>query len=118
MAKRRVGKLVYFHQDFELTKIGNYSVQEIETRAAGMMMDYWPDPNGPRILSGRRADMPFGAPGSLKLYPVERTIRVLVAPDPHDCDWRCQGAKPKGDCECKCKGRNHGRSVMLCEPAY
>jgi hypothetical protein len=110
MAKRRVGKLIHFHQDFELKDVCNYTLQEIETRAAGQMMNYWPDVRGPRQLSGKRVGLPFGHPDGLKLYPVERSIRVLVTPDPHVCDWRCMGAKPMGDCECECKGRNHGRN--------
>ena len=116
MRKRRVGKLVYFHQDFALKQVGNYSLQEIETRAAGKLMDYWPDPQGPRQSAGYRADLPFGHPDGRKLYTVERTIRVLVTPAPHVCDWRCMGAKPMGECECEWKGRNHGRTFR-CELA-
>lgn len=40
---------------------------------------------------------------------VDRSVRYLTKPDPHECDFRCVGGKPGGDCWCQCGGRNHGR---------
>ena len=41
--------------------------------------------------------------------PLEREIKYLTKPSLHECDWRCEGAFPNGECQCSCGGRNHGR---------
>ena len=41
--------------------------------------------------------------------PVTRIIRFNSQGSNHKCDGRCRNAK-RGDCECSCKGQNHGSS--------
>lgn len=40
---------------------------------------------------------------------VDRAVKFLTKPDPHECDFRCVGGKPGGECWCQCGGKNHGR---------
>ena len=118
MAKRRIAAWKYFDGDVELE-----GVRWFQIGADGKPCGY------PRIgaVNGR-----FGTPmdasfrdalatGSASLsynhetghridwLPVDREVRYLAKPDPHECDFRCVGGKPGGDCWCQCGGRNHGR---------
>jgi hypothetical protein len=120
MARRRIAAWKYFNGDSELENIRWY-----ETDDDGKPVGY------PRaILSAK--NMQFGTViGAPRLcdysaghifdnrsdwLPVERRVRFLTKADPHQCDWRCVGAKPGGDCWCSCGGRNHGRNYH-CEAA-
>lgn len=113
MARRRFAKMKYFHGDIELTNVGNVPVIKIADPLA-----YTASFSGPRQLAGKRPRDPSRplTHDDLRWLPVERTVRYLASPDPHRCDWRCEGGKPGGDCECECMGRNHGRNFR-CEAA-
>lgn len=57
-------------------------------------------------------------------YPVQpeqylkniRPIKWTYRPDPTECDGRCMGAKGP-NCDCKCKGANHGAGQIAQVPA-
>lgn len=113
-------KLVFFHGTTELVNVRNYLVSEIE---ASHTEQYFPrnlDLNGPRKLAGFLPRAP-GEPVTLehlKYRLVERQVWVVADPDPHRCDWRCEGAYPNSECRCECNGRNHGvRGKIRCEVA-
>jgi len=125
MAKRRIGKLTYWNGEAELENVRWLALNDDGKPA----FDRYAQPGKPCARFGTRIGakpryLPFGQQPTMicglrdpaDWFPVEREIRVLVKPDPHVCDWRCMGAKPKGDCECECRGRNHGRS-FYCEAA-
>ena len=63
----------------------------------------------------RMVAVPAGARWS-EAIPVERRISYKSNPSKHVCDARCMGAKPNGNCECSCGGKNHGRG-FICEAA-
>lgn len=44
--------------------------------------------------------------------PVTRRIEYKRNPSLHACNAKCMNGKPTGTCECKCGGRNHGRSAF------
>jgi len=118
MARRRISKLRYFSGDTEIENVRWFAVG-----GAG-------EPVGQTTQSGPNGR--FGTPvGASKVVdwsishhldsrsdwlPMEREIKYLTKPDPHQCDWRCMGATPNGECWCECGGKNHGRNFR-CEAA-
>lgn len=123
MPKRRIARLTQWNGEHELENVRWVMLRE----------DGTPDFDAPARLDrpsaryGTRGGVPptwtnthngriagFRSPADW--VPVERDIRVLEKADPHKCDWRCMGAKPQGDCECECRGRNHGRN-FICDLA-
>src|SRR5437870_5434551 len=117
--KRRVRKTRYFHGDAELVDVCWRLVGEIEAGTDLRAQDEARrNLGGPRQLAGR---LPRPAPGEawtddhLRFLPVERTVQYLATPNPHVCDWRCEGGAPGGECRCQCEGRNHGRKYVCAE---
>lgn len=121
MARRLTKKLVHFHGDRELVNVQHYLVGQIEASYPWDSEGYAAasrNLSGPRKLAGKLPQTP-GAPvtwDDLRLWPVERTIKVVSTPNPHVCDWRCEGAYRTSECRCSCNGRNHGRKFQ-CEAA-
>jgi hypothetical protein len=119
MSRRRVAAWKYFNGDTELDGVRWFSVGAGGKPAGNAVL--YGDNNarfGTPIGVTFRDALETGA-GSLKYshltahridwLPVDREVRYLTKPDPHECDWRCVGAKPGGECWCACGGRNHGR---------
>jgi hypothetical protein len=113
-----VTALKFFNGDIELE-----NVRWLSFGADGRPVD-WSTERGPNAQFGT----PIGAPKSYDYsvnshldsrsdwLRVERSVRYITKPDPHQCDWRCTGGKPGGECWCQCGGRNHGRNYR-CEAA-
>lgn len=121
MKRRRVSKLKYFNGTTELTRVENVLVAEVAYYDARARGEDLPRPQydhrGPRIQAGKKPREPgqiFLTWEDLRWLPVERTVKYLAKPDPHQCDWRCLGGKPGGECWCSCGGKNHGRNYV-CE---
>lgn len=71
----------------------------------------WPGLRGKRfdgyqMLVGRSADG--------QTMPVTRCVFRKTNPSNHKCSARCLNAKctGRGECECECGGRNHGRGMF------
>jgi hypothetical protein len=45
--------------------------------------------------------------------PVTRTLRYRVNASKHECGTKCLNGSPRGTCECKCGGRNHGMGTPV-----
>ena len=43
------------------------------------------------------------------VFPITRMIAYQSSPSLHECNAKCLGGNPRGTCECKCGGANHGR---------
>jgi hypothetical protein len=123
MPKRRVASFTYWSGEDELEDVRFIPADVLGFEAPVKLpgISYvTPGTSNPVVqvglVKGRPKNIVFGLHSRLGNRPAEdwkpvtRIIRVLVDRDPHVCDWRCQGAFPKGDCACECKGRNHGRS--------
>lgn len=110
MAKRRVSKLKYFHGDIELIDVQWVKTAEIGHDWSKGFPHYDPDMGAPRTQAGHRPKAAGEAItfAHLEWLPVERIIKYLASPDPHVCDWRCEGAYKTSECRCSCGGRNHG----------
>lgn len=115
MARRKIKKQVYFHGQSELTQIAN--VLNVEIAASQQRRNYTNaeyvasgGQSGPRTRAGHLPVAP-GQPRGWEHFawlPVTRTVIVVADPNPHVCDWRCEGGAPGGECRCQCGGRNHG----------
>ncbi|ACB80022.1 hypothetical protein C0214_10915 [Methylobacterium sp. DM1] len=101
MARKR---LVYFHQDIELTGVANVRLTEIAASQDGRFetLEEALNLSAPRARAGKAKRSDFA------WLPVTRHVRVVDTSAPHVCDFRCQGATPGGECRCECRGRNHG----------
>lgn len=116
MARRRVATWKYFNGDAELENVRWFHVGQ-DGRPDGWAKE---GGNNARFGTPLGVARPFDASVDHRLdyrsdwLPVEREVRYLTRPDPHQCDWRCMGGKPGGDCWCECGGRNHGRNFR-CE---
>lgn len=140
MARRRVAKLKYFNGETELENVRMLRIDLFGlTEPPFKVLDHNGREFGYPSLDGKLLYRLFGLrpatknvfhtpEGGLKsqtewdyyrqfdMYrpqdwlPVDRTVRYLDKPDPHQCDSRCLGAKPGGECWCSCRGRNHGRN--------
>jgi hypothetical protein len=119
MARRRVSELRSFHGDQELENVHWFALDE----SGAPRGDRYPnEQDGPDRMAR------FGTPKGVALIDVidntvagprfggrrdwlrvERTVKYLRDPDPHHCDWRCEGASPNSECRCECGGKNHGR---------
>lgn len=42
------------------------------------------------------------------ILPVDRIIEYKSNPSLHECSAKCMGGNPRGTCECRCGGANHG----------
>lgn len=119
MAKRRIAAWKYFNGDTELADVRWFHV------GGDGKPDGWAQMEGDNARFGTPAGVSFRdaletGQASLSFdhhlghridwLRVEREVRYLTKPDPHQCDWRCLGAQPGGECWCACGGRNHGRN--------
>jgi len=43
------------------------------------------------------------------VFPITRMIAYKGSPSLHECNAKCLNGNPRGTCECKCGGANHGR---------
>ena len=48
-----------------------------------------------------------------EILPVERRIEYKARPSLHECNGKCLNGSPRGTCECKCGGVNHGRGGLF-----
>lgn len=71
---------------------------------------YWPDVAGLRYDSFHKwVGMPVTG-REQGPFPITRIIAYKAAPSRHECNAKCVGGNPRGTCECKCGGSNHGRA--------
>ncbi len=71
---------------------------------------HWPDVAGLRYDSFHKwVGMPVIGREQGPL-PITRIIVYKTAPSRHECNAKCVGGNPRGTCECKCGGANHGRA--------
>jgi hypothetical protein len=122
MARRRTAKWRYYNGDNELENIRWFPVRAdgtIDTDKEGCGRIGDPAARFGTIIGAPRSPMTTWAGEITRLlgyrpvtdwHPIKREIRYLAKADPHLCDWRCTGAFPKGDCQCQCGGKNHGRT--------
>ena len=118
---KRVSARKYFNGNIELKNVRWFSVDD----DGRIIPKAFCQPGGKSIRAGLPVDI--GPRGSFvdtgsqldhrpveDWLPLEREIKYLTKLNPHECDWRCQGAFPNGECWCACGGSNHG-SKFKCE---
>ena len=100
-----MAKVKYFFGQLELFDVYPIPNAEFETLFPG--------------IKGKRYDSFFRMVGRSTdgtIRPVHRAIMFKANPSLHQCDSRCMNATGK-NCECSCRGRNHGCASFRCEAA-
>lgn len=50
-------------------------------------------------------------------HKAQRAIEYKAFASKHECNAKCMSGSALGKCECRCGGKNHGRSAFICEAA-
>ncbi len=101
-----MAKTLYFNGDIELKNVcSNFQDSGVAGRMIGSPLDF-----APVYVAGKGWDRGYVA--------VTRTVNYKSNPSLHECDARCMNASGRTmNCECSCRGKNHGRGSFKCSEA-